>query len=503
MTRTSTPIRPEGPRRPESSSTPGRKDLISALRDPDIEAFIDKASPLWRRDAHRVGVAERTMETQVRLHLPALPRELLTRPAVGDVYEQVRVQAVVRSAEIGMASVDAAYEAHFSMLAGGSKVRRDLAFEGDHGYRLRLACGQVTTRAGQFIQSRLHYLRSARSDTTLEFGLFVPGAAMPIAYAAFSPVDRPYVLDALRAVDVNAEPRELLILTRMHGLPDIPHNIMSLMLGRAFKHIRDAERAKYVITAFNPMLGFEGTTFHATGFRPFALAPVVYAYDDNGYFSTRRLRRGQRTQELDVPGNLLLLTGVTRDAKRALARIPERIHRIPDGRHREESLPRRRFSPHDPDCLNRLMEYRKEIQAAWSARTAHPRYTLEYQDPADPRGQCGVASVWLARALRHEFGVESTYCYGQLKSTNPAISSVEHHCWVEIGERPDPFRTIIDLTCDQATGMEGPVLCGRHQDLAADGLSYNSVSRLRLDELPKDRVWRRFIVLSDESDTEA
>ncbi len=501
MTLTSPLARPGSPRDLDSSSAPGRKNLISALRDPDIERFIDTASPLWRPDARRVGVADRTMETQVRLHLPALPRELLAQPDVRDVYEQVRVQAVVRSAEIGMASVDAAYEAHFSMLAGGSKVRRDLTFEGERGYRLQFDCGPATTRAGQFIQSRLHYLRSARSDTTFEFGLFVPGAAMPIAYAAFSPADRRYILDALRAVEIGAEPHELLVLTRMHGLPDIPRNIMSLMLGRAFKHIRDTGLAKYVITAFNPMLGFEGTTFHATGFRPFALAPVVYNYDDNGYFSTRRLRRGRHTQRLDVPGNLLLITGVTRDAKRVLARKPDRTHRIPDERHREETLPRRQFSPHDQECLNRLVEYRKEIQAAWSARTAHPRYMLEYQDPADPRGQCGVASVWLARALRHEFGVESTYCYGQLKSTNPAISSVEHHCWVEIGRPSDPFRTIIDLTSDQAAGMEGPVLCGRHRELAADGLSYNSVSRLRLDELPKDRVWRRFIVLNDEGET--
>lgn len=501
MTRTSPRARPDDPAKLDLCSVPARKDLISALRDPDVDRFIDEASPLWRQDAHRIGVAARTMETQLRLHLPALPRDLFTRADVRDVYERVRVQAVVRSAEIGMSSVDAAYEAHFSMLVGGRKVRRDLTFAGENGYRLRFDCGPATTRAGQFIQSRLHYLRSARSDTTFEFGLFVPGATMPIAYAAFSPVDRRYVLDALRAVELDVEPHELLLLTRMHGLPDVPRNIMSLMLGRAFKHVRDAERAKYVITAFNPMLGFEGTTFHATGFRPFALAPVVYNYDQNGYFSTRRLRRGPHTQRLDVPGNLLLITGVTRDAKRALAKKPETICTIPGERHREDGLPRRRFSPNDQDFLNRLVEYRKEIQAVWSARTAHPRYMLEYQDPADPRGQCGVASVWLARALRHEFGIESTYCYGQLRSTNPAISSVEHHCWVEIGRQSDPSRTIVDLTCDQAAGMGGPVLCGSHQDLAADGLSYNSVSRLRLDELPKDRVWRRFIVLSDVSDT--
>ncbi|MWA00808.1 hypothetical protein F8568_010535 [Actinomadura sp. LD22] len=188
---------PDAPGSSSLCSASSRKDLIAALRDPDVERFIENSTSLWEADAHRVGVAARTMQTQVRLHLPALPRELLAEGAVPDVYERVRVQALVRSAEIAMATIDAAYDAHFSMLVGGTKLRRD--------------------------PSRLHYLRSARSDTTFEFGIFAPGAAMPIAYAAFSPVDRRYMLDALRAVGVRAGHQEILVLTRMHGLPGVPH----------------------------------------------------------------------------------------------------------------------------------------------------------------------------------------------------------------------------------------------------------------------------------------
>jgi hypothetical protein len=492
-------VQSDDPAKLDLWSAPSKKDLIASLRDPDVERFINISRPLWEEDARLVGVAARTMETQVRLHLPALPREVVAEDTPRDVYERVRVQALVRSAEIGMSSVDAAYEAHFSMLVGGNKLRRDLAFVGDNGYHLQLNCGQVTPSAGQFVQSRLHYLRSARSDTTFEFGLFAPGATMPIAYTAFSPVDRRYVIEALHALGLNAGPRDLIVLTRMHGLPNIPRNTMSLMLGRAFKHIRERELAKYVITAFNPMLGFEGTTFHATGFAPFALSPVVYNYDDNHFFSTRRLRRGPYEQRLNVPCNLLLVAGVTREAKRSLTKRRWVICRIPVASHSEESIQLKPFSPYDQECIERLVEYRTKIQATWSEQTVHPKYKTKYDDPADPRGQCGVASVWLARALRHEFGVESTYCYGRLNATNPRISSVEHHCWVEIGDESDPFRTVIDLTSDQAVGMEGPVLCGKHADFVADGLSYDSVSRLRLDELPKDRVWRRFMVLSDDA----
>jgi len=41
------------------------------------------------------------------------------------------------------------------------------------------------------------------------------------------------------------------------------------------------------------------------------------------------------------------------------------------------------------------------------------------------------------------------------------------------------------------------VLCDTYSDLRRRGLDYRSRSRLTLDKLPDDRVWHRFMVLSD------
>jgi hypothetical protein len=487
-----------GPEVPHIRPIPGKRELIAGLQDEDIEVFVRSAARRISTDARLVGIDRRSFETQVRLHLPRLPRMAIRTWPRRKTYEAVRVAALVRCGEIRQASEDAAYQAQLSLLLGGETVRKDLTFTGDNEYCVPFRFGPVLPSIGNFVQSRLHYLRSARGDTSLEFGLYVPGASMPLTYIAFSPCDRSYIIAALRALGINANPQEVLVLTRMHGLPGIPRNLMSLTIGQAVRRLRADTSVKYVVTAFNPMLGFEGTTFHATGFSPFALSPVVYAYDESGFFSTRRLGRGRVAQRLDVSNNVLLAAGVTRDVKRRLSRASGRICQVPAVAHqRKDIVALKSFDMRDPGCMRRLGEYRRTLESCWSRETVHPRYSMDAADVTGPRGQCGVSSVWLARRLRSEFGMNSTYCYGRLSVALPGVKSVDHHCWVEIGDHRDAGRMVIDLTCDQAEGLQRSVLCDRHDDLAARGLSYEVRSRLDLDELPEDRVWRRFLALSD------
>jgi hypothetical protein len=143
------------------------------------------------------------------------------------------------------------------------------------------------------------------------------------------------------------------------------------------------------------------------------------------------------------------------------------------------------------------LEYRQLLESAWSADTAHPSYAKDFADNPGPRGQCGVASVWLARELRTKFGIEATYCYGHLDVSLAGVQSVAHHCWIEIGCSVDPARLVVDLTCDQATGLGRETLCEPHEDLAKGGLGYRALFRRPLDELKSDRVWFRFLELDD------
>jgi len=295
----------------------------------------------------------------------------------------------------------------------------------------------------------------------------------------------------------------------MYGLPGTPKNMMSLSIGRAARMIRELTPFRYIVTAFNPMLGFGGTIFLASGFIPFATAPVTYSYNGNGMFWTRRQSGVCLTQELDTPNNVLAALGVNRAARRSLRYITHQLLNvagIPEISHFDYTMntyatssPDMRFLE-EPAWLKQLLEYRLRLEDAWSAETIHPGYTAGDGPSPASRGQCGVTSVWLALELYSKHAIDATYCYGTL-TLEGVRSNVDHHCWLEIGERTDPARMVIDLTCDQAEGLEDPVLCKRYDELLADGIRYDARSRLNVNELDTDRVWRRFLALQVAMDS--
>src|SRR5207244_1225117 len=126
----------------------------------------------------------------------------------------------------------------------------------------------VKPSIGNLYQRRLHYLRSVRGDTLMHFGLFLPGAEYPLTYVALSVCDRPYMSDSLIAARLDCNRQDCLVITRMYGLPRIPKNLMSLTLKCVAKVLRRSARARILLTAFNPLLGFDGAAFRASGFHP-------------------------------------------------------------------------------------------------------------------------------------------------------------------------------------------------------------------------------------------
>jgi hypothetical protein len=481
--------------RPTTGSVPWRQ-FRDSLQDPDVENVISQASGVIARDANQLGIDERTFRTQVRLHLPSIDRSTLRSGDPARIYDSLRVPVIARCSVIKMSIDQAEQHAYTSLLLGQRKVRRNLVVERDEGPSVPLTFGRVQPSVGHFVQSRLHYLQSPRCDTILELGIHVPEAPMPLAYVGFSSCDRSYLRQAVAAVDPQVGRAEVMVLTRMYGLPSALPNLMSLMIARAAQFLRGAG-IRYIVTAFNPMLGFPGAVYRAAGFAPFATAPVTYNYDDRGFYESRRQSGDCLTQRLDTPENVLLMLGVDRPARRRLARL----HDIADIKSEDYRTIDEHFTGPVGEC-QRVLErqlpgYRSMLEGAWSADTAHPSYAREFADNPGPRGQCGVASVWLARELRTRFGIEATYCYGQLDVDIPGVQPVAHHCWIEIGPESDASRLVVDLTCDQATGLDRQTLCEMHKDLASEGIRYGAVYRFRLDELKRDRVWFRFLELDD------
>jgi hypothetical protein len=470
--------------------------LADSLRDPDVENVIKETAAAVARDARQLGIDERTFRTQVRLHLPSINRAELRSGDPARVYEAIRVPVIARCSVIKMSIDQAEQLAYTSLLLGQRKVRRDLVVERDGAPPVPLTFGLVQPSVGHFMQSRLHYLQSPRCDTVLELGINVPEAPMPLVYLGFSSCDRSYLREAVEAIDSEVGPSDVIVLTRMYGLPGGLPNLMSLLIARAARLLRSSG-TRYIVTAFNPMLGFPGAVYRAAGFVPFAVAPVTYNYDDHGFYTSRRESGDCLTQKLDTPENVLLMLGVDRRAKRRLARLQDVVYIT----SQDYLTIDEHFTGRVAECqrvLNpRLSGYRRLLESAWSADTAHPSYAKDFADNPGPRGQCGVASVWLARELRTKFGIEATYCYGRLDVDIPGVQSVAHHCWLEIGRQSDPGRLVVDLTCDQATGLGRETLCEMHKELARQGLRYDASFRHRLDELKRDRVWFRFLELDD------
>jgi hypothetical protein len=384
------------------------------------------------------------------------------------------------------------------LLAKEYKVRRDLALQADDGAKLRLRFGSVKPSVGYRYQRELHYLKCIRADTFMHLGLFLPGAEYPLAYVAISKCDRPYIADAVIAGRMKYKIGSCLVLTRMYGLPGLPANLMSLTLRSVIGVLRKSTAASILLTAYNPLLGFDGAAFRASGFHPFATAPVDYRYSTHGEFTTRRcggadVLDGGRC----MPNNVILARGIDRKTQREIV-DHVRVENISPGDYQvrvnfEGSLP-------DVDAsvwLKELRNYRNLLEAAWSSATIHPSYLADDEDSSNPKGQCGVSSVWLVNELRSAYHVRATYCYGDLRFVDGVSRPVDHHCWVEIGEVDDPMRLVIDLTCDQAESIDNPVLCARHDRLQDQGLNYVAHNRIEFLDLPRDRVWRRYNQLAD------
>lgn len=410
-------------------------------------------------------------------------------------YQRVRMHALVRATAIREARFEAEYLAHSaSLLVGRTKLRRDGSITRADGLTIRLRFDNVPPRIGHVYQEKLHYLMSARGDTIMELGLFLGDAAYPISYLSFSACDRPYMVSALNDAGIAVRREQVLVLTRVYGLPRVPPGLMSFTISRALRHIRASMPYRIIVTAFNPTLGFRGTAFQASGFAPFATAPVTYAYDDRQYFTTRRRSsRDPSCSKLDTRNNVLVALGID---KRLQRNISSR-GLVVLGATEYEMTPTTEI-PQLP--IEHLQRIRQRLEAGWSTKTMHPSYAVGLANGLGPmsRGQCGVSSLWLAVDLKRRLRIDAAYCCGRLSTDGPAAGSIDYHCWLEIGASNDAGRLIVDLTCDQAEGLGEKVLCEQFRTLLQRGIRYQADWRSDPEKLQSDptgsgqRVWRRY-----------
>lgn len=139
-----------------------------------------------------------------------------------------------------------------------------------------------------------------------------------------------------------------------------------------------------------------------------------------------------------------------------------------------------------------LPEFRVLLAGSWRPDTAYPDSVADsLWFDGNPRGQCGVSSVWLAEELARQCSILTTFCRGSLIVDDDQAEDLPDHCWLEISAEPRE-ELVLDLTCDQARGFDRKIVFDVKRDLDRARIHYLSRDRIDVADLPNSPVWLRY-----------
>ena len=177
-------------------------------------------------------------------------------------------------------------------IAGNAQVLKkgeNIWIEDSSQKKPQLYFSDIPATFGLEIQKSMHYIHHAREDTIFHFGLVLEKYVAPLCYAAFSELDRKYLIDALNHFlpTTCTTPKKVMVMTRAFGYNPLPKNMMSTLFSCSSKRLKE-NGYDYIITALNPFLGFRGSIFLGASYFPFATSPMRYIYDRYGSYINRR-----------------------------------------------------------------------------------------------------------------------------------------------------------------------------------------------------------------------
>jgi len=186
----------------------------------------------------------------------------------------------------------------------------------------RYQINHIAEELGIRVEHHLHYMREARTDALMRFGLWESDNCLPLFHTSFVANTSAYLEPALWNVGLSLE--ETVVLARAFGLPGCPRNTAAFMLREACNLVRKRlPHIKAVVTDINPNLGFTGRSFFEAGFVRFALKPSRPAFV-GGRFVSRRAQRADSISNLmpktgfPLLPNLTMIKPMTDIAKRSL-----------------------------------------------------------------------------------------------------------------------------------------------------------------------------------------
>lgn len=313
------------------------KELADNLRAPQsIHNFIDANEEWAQTRARQLGIVAKYVTTQALLHLPYYETDDITENGV-DVLRDIDVKVVNLGEDYGKAYERLHADTEMSLITSEATLKgRNILSLHEEASVIPARFGSVAGYTADDINNHLHYIRSTRNDSVANYGLFIDSAETPYASVSFSQCKRGYQVDALNeSAGLDLKPEEVLSMTRAFTFNNAPKNSMSKLFHQSHNRIKqEFPDIRAVVTALNPYTGFEGGIFTGASYTPYALSPMEYWYDNDGYYVPRS--RGVQLQKTETPPIVWLAHGLDRSTANAIDAIAlEDIKKVTRDEYRE------------------------------------------------------------------------------------------------------------------------------------------------------------------------
>ena len=280
--------------------------MIEILQNQIINNFIKKNfnSIILLKKNLKINVDLNTILLQIKLHLPYYQEIQLVNEPILIIEHILKINMPYFREYEKFHNI--IFKKHEKLLYNSKlKGKNKLYLALKNGDKLDIFFKKISNKNIDYIfQNNLHYIKRYREDTYESYGMFLNNDEYPICYASLSISDRTYLSNALLKLNIIQDTNEYkaLIMTRAFGFNGIPKNMMSKLFDRIYKtHKNDS--FNFILTALNPMVGFQGTIFKGSSYFIFATSPMEYMYDKNGLYINRRssIKKQITKQSIQTP----------------------------------------------------------------------------------------------------------------------------------------------------------------------------------------------------------
>jgi len=290
--------------------------LLSNCKHNQIDTYVIEQENIITEYSRKNNIDIKEIKKQIRLHLPKFEiihikdnnfwcNEL--EPILNNRFKSYTVDFTNYLNECGYKRIS----------SGNFKIKNNVIFEENSNENIDIDIREVEENEAIFIEEKLHYLHTCRTDGFYRIGLYIKGYKLPICYMSFCKIDRIDKLETIKkSLNINnLDSSKIIELSRVFGCGNLPSNTISFLIAFGTRYYRNLGY-KYMITAVNPYLGYRGTSIMASNFLPFAIRPVKYIYSTiTGEYAPIRTNGQKREALIKMPGNILYIKKIEQSKK--------------------------------------------------------------------------------------------------------------------------------------------------------------------------------------------